>query len=337
MGYAHPIVCSVACDSEPVQGPVHGLQRRRDPRLPPYAERGCPRATRVLPWDECERRRASPHPAGNAIPDGGVYRVDYVGSSAFGAPARSRKPVVTALRTAGQNVSPNATYYWYSGPASGRLWYNPAKVEDRGFAESWAQDGPRERSAISSGVFASHAHVRAAGHGHDRDAHRSRARDTGHALGSGRAALDHRILARQSVTYGVKRLDLGAGSGCLSASEPGATDYPLRVIQTRSDAVSVFGATEAVVRNDTACTDVDLYGNVLATTTSELLGGTAGPSLVTRQSFTGSTACKNVPLELRVTRIRWAPSSWPRRSRPSMSPVGSGPSIPRRLGRSYDF
>lgn len=176
------------------------------------------------------------------IPDGGVFHVEYVGSSVFGAPARSRRPVVTALRTAGQNVPQNATYYWYSGPASGRVWYSPARVEDRGFTESWAQDETTRAVRHTVWSVESHAYF-------GRPATVTTGMPTGRALGTPATLSDPggppstTAFSRQSITYGVKRLDAGAGSGCLGATEPGGTDYPLRAIQTRGDAVSILGAT----------------------------------------------------------------------------------------------
>lgn len=232
-------------------------------------------------------------------PDGGVFQVDYVNSSVFGAPSRSRKPVVVAIRTAGQNVAPNAAYYWYSGPASGSLWYNPAKLEDRGFTESWMQD--ETTRAVRHTVWSTESHAY-----FGRPDTITMGMPVGRALGTP-ATLSNpggppatTAFSRQSITYDMKRLDAGAG-GCIVAPDPAASDYPLRVIQTRVVASNYYATTEASAQSQTACEDVDAYGNVLATTTSSVLG-TAGPSLVTRQFFTGSTACKNVPLELRVTR-----------------------------------
>jgi RHS repeat-associated protein len=237
---------------------------------------------------------------GVLTPDGGTYTVEYASSSIFGAPARSRKAVVTAVHVGGRLVQPNATYYWYADPSGAQAWYDPAKYDDRGFAQSWSQDSVTRIVHQTQWYTESHALA-----GKPRTELTAVAPQR--ALGTpasptdpGSPPGDLDAVASVENEIGVRNV-LTGGTNCTSlGAEPPASSYPLRLIPTLSRRTTYQAGILAAVVTEIDCRNVDVNGNVLRADTKTSIDGVFGPALTTEQTFTGTTQCKNVPGTLKV-------------------------------------
>jgi RHS repeat-associated protein len=234
------------------------------------------------------------------LPDGAAYSFEYAPAWWYGLPGSGR-PVVTKLAIDGAYVSPNTTHYWYANPVQVKAWYDPARWDDRGFAHSWAQDdatrmvryttwntGARPLLGRAVSVEVGFPAGRALG-------------DTADSSGPGAPPGGITRVSREVFTFALKPI---SGGECRAPGEVSAGEYPIRVVPTRTEALSYFGsefATSSMV-TEIACGDVDAYGNVLKTVVTPAIASNSGPRLVTRAVHEGATQCKSVPGRLTVLR-----------------------------------
>ncbi|ACG75310.1 YD repeat protein [Anaeromyxobacter sp. K] len=227
------------------------------------------------------------------VPDGAMYTVSYESSAVFGASARARKPVVTRMDVAvpGHGLS-DSTFYAYSNPVSVRDWYDPIKWDERGFGESWASNAATKSVRHTLWATTSHAFT-------GRPVRVRRGYVSGDVSVLPPASVDY--FEDATYSYGVKRLNDGVGIGCV-ADEPAASDYPVRTVVEEQFQKSLYGTTEAGVRQAILCPDVDENGIARVVTSTPVLAGMSGTPLKTDLTIVTSSACRQIPAKVTTTR-----------------------------------
>ena len=224
-------------------------------------------------------------------PLGATYAITYAPATGFKKVPASRS-VVKTVSVSGPAMESNTVTYWYTNPAQARAWDDPGRMEDRGFGESWSKDAVTGVVVHKTWGTESHAWAGAL------VAVESGAEATAGSMFDPPSIDKARDWGQATNTFGAKTI---GGGACLAAAEPDPGAYPVFTVVTESSRARTIAGKTFTAKSSVACTDVDAYGNVLATTAHPATSIPAN-DYVTRRIF-GAPVCVSCPTNVTTTAV----------------------------------
>jgi RHS repeat-associated protein len=228
-------------------------------------------------------------------PLGARFEVTYASSVSFGDATANEYPLARTLAISGPALAGNAVTYWYSTPAR-------PNGEQRGFAQSWSEEGATSVVKHTWWEVGSRAFV-----GWPAQV------ELGAQLAAGGATqpptysrfrqLRYEHSAR-SITYGTCT-GIQTVNGAPAATEIGSTSYnPVTPFTQSQEEARFEGGVELRSRRTIACGDLDAWGNVKKVTVDPDVAVSGNEFLETTTyevGFSGTATCKDCPREKKRT------------------------------------